>query len=550
MKTGARHLNIELRVGAFVERWSLWLYLVALAALCAVQVALGALPTRIYAHDFFILLDGAWRLANGQTPNVDFYAGYGVWVWNPIRWALALYGYNADAIGLARAFYTAALGLWFLLLSRIESRRLSSLLLGLFLLMFVSASRPLGEYPSWISHAMYYNRIGYALLFLIIFEQLGAFRFEAADDPHRQRLGNNQQFWRGVSTGAALACTILVKISFIAPGTVLLVAGLVLFGINRRHLIGMLAGGLAMLVLAVTCLHFRPLPFLHETLTLSQQRAHVSSELLTTFVEDLGEVLFVIAAGFGVALAGLVNRRLARRYLLATLAIAGCDLFCRATNAMRSGLPLAAWWCLSGALLVFSVPSAQQPRTARLQKMIALLVLCPLAIPMFAMDFSSSLYASIKTIKMRHHESLRFDSARLRGWVPQDWLGEDPNFINKNGKPLILVTNDGIHLLQSLSRPDETVFPVAYDNPFSFALGRKPAEGGAVWLDMGNNIGVDHPVPERTIIGHPDLLLVQHSADVEGNTTRAILLLYPDLLGKEFALVGSSQYWTLYRRRP
>jgi hypothetical protein len=550
VNTRVENFGPGLRIAAFIERWSLWLYLGVLVSLCALQVALGALPTRVYAHDFFILLDGSWRLANGQTPNVDFYAGYGVWVWNPIRWAFALYGYDADAIGLARAFYTASIGVWFLLLSRIEPRRVPSIVLGLFLLIFVSASRPLGEYPTWVSHAMYYNRVGYALLFLIIFEQLGAHRFKAADGPTRGQPRDGALFWRGVSTGAAFACVILVKISFVAPAAALLVTGLALFGINRRHFIGMCVGGLAMLVLAVTCLHFRPIPFLQETLTLSHQRAHIASEAVTTFVQDLGEVFFAVATGFAVAVAGFANRRLANRYILATLVIAGCDIFCRATNAMRAGLPLAAWWCLSGALLLLSVPAPAQARTLRLQRMIALLVLCPLAIPIFAMDVSSSAYAAFKTITMRKHASLRFDSAPLRDWVPQDWLGDDPNFVNKNGKPLILVTNDGIHLLQNLSRQNETVFPIAYDNAFSFALGRKPAEGGALWLDLGNNISSDHPVPESTVIGHPDLLMVQHSSDVEGQTTKAVLSLYPDLLGKEFAPVGSSQYWTLYRRRP
>ena len=539
-------MGYELRNSSFLNRWSVWLYLCVLASLCALQVALGALPTRIYAHDFFILLDGAWRLANGQTPNVDFYAGYGVWVWNPIRWAFAVYGYNADAIGLARAFYTAVLGVWFLMLSRIEPRRVISLVLGLFLLVFLSASRPLGEYPTWVSHAMFYNRIGYALIFLMMFEQLGAFRVAAADlDPLPERM----QFWRGVSTGAALACTILVKISFVAPAFGVLAAGALLFGINRRHFIGVWAGGLGMLVLAVTCLHFRPLPFLQETLTLSHQRAHIGSEAVTTLIQDMGEVLFAVAAGVAVAFLVFTNRRIANKYILATVVIVGCDIFCRATNAMRAGLPLAAWWCLSGALLLLFIPAAQVG-AERMQRLIAFVVLCPLAIPMFVMDGSSSLYAAFKTVMVRRHPTLRFDSASLRNWVPQDWLGEDLNFVNTNGKLLILVTNDGIHLLQSRSRQYETVFPIAYDNAFSFALQRKPAEGGALWLDMGNNISVNQPVAESTVIGHPDLLMVQHPVSAELDNTKTILSLYPDLLGKEFAPVGSSQYWTLYRRRP
>jgi hypothetical protein len=539
----------ESPLAAFLRRWALWLYLAALLILCAIQVALGALPTRVFAHDFFIFLDGAWRLACGQIPCVDFYAGYGVLVFNPLRWALALYGYNAEAIGLARAFYTAVIGLWFLLLARRDPRRIQSLVLGLFLLMLVSAARPLGEYPTWISHAMFYNRIGYALLFLIMFEQLRGSRFEAADNPASEQEPGALQFWYGVSTGTALACTILVKISFVLPGAVLLALGLLLFGVNRRHLLGMLAGGLAVFAFAITCLHFRPLPFLHETITLSHQRERIAANAVTALVQEIGGVLFTLAAGLAICSYRFANRRIASKYMLATLVIAACDIFCRSTNAMGADLPLAAFWCLSGAILLFSVPAIADESTPRRQRVVALLVLCPVAMPIFLADFASSVYAAYKTAALRNHEELRFDSPRLRSWVPQDWLGQDPNFVNKNGKPLIMTTNDGIRLLSSLSRPDETVFCIAYDNPFSFALGRRPAQGGALWFDLGNNISAQHPPPESVIIGHPDLLMVQLSNDVQGNISKTILSLYPDLLAKEFTLVGSSQYWTLYRRR-
>lgn len=550
MNTSVAKLGPGLRIAAVFEQWPLRLYMVVLVSLCVLQVALGALPTRIYAHDFFILLDGAWRVACGQTPNVDFYAGYGVLILTPIRWALGLYNCDANAIGLARAFYTALIGLWFLCLIRMEPRRVQSSVLGIFILIFVSAARPLGEYPTWVSHAMFYNRLGYAFLFLIMFEQLGAFRFEAADNAFRADWQGKMHFWCGVSTGAALACTILTKISFVLPAAVLLALGLVLFGIHRRHVIGMMAGALGVLLLAVALLHFRPLAFLHETIILSHQRGRVGSDAVNTVVDDIGGVLFALAAGFAVAFVGCVHRRIASRYVLGTVVVVGCDIFCRATNAMRGGLPLAAFWGLSGAILLLSCPAASELRTARQQRLIALLVLCPLAVPMFLMDLSSSVYAVYETVAIRNQETLRLDSPQLRSWVPQDWQGEDPNFLSKNGKPLILATNDGIRLLQSLSRQDESVFCVAFSNPFSFALSRRPPPGGALWLDMDNNISIAHPVPESMVIGHPDLLMVTRSAGREGWVAQATLALYPDLLGKEFAYVGGSKYWTLYRRKP
>jgi hypothetical protein len=351
-----------------------------------------------------------------------------------------------------------------------------------------------------------------------------------------------------VSTGAALACTILTKISFVAPAVVLL--SLLIFGIHRRHMLGMLAGGFGMLLIAIAFLHFRPVAFLQETRILGHQRGRIASDAVNTLVDEIGQELFALAAGAVVAFTGCLSRRAGNRYMLATVVIVACDIFGRATNAMRGSLPLAAFWGPCGALLLLGCPAASERRTAKQQGLIALLVLGPLAMQMFLMDLSSSLYAAYETVAVREHTALRLDSPRLSGWMPQDWQGEDPNFLNANGTPLILRTNDGIHLLQSLSQPDETVSTIAFSNPFSFALNRRPPEGGALWLDLDNNISVGRPVPENTVIGRPDLLMVEHSQDREGNVTHAALLLYPDLLSREFAYVGSSRFWTLYRRKP
>ena len=543
------HTATATRLSIFVQQWSMWLYVGSLAALCALEIALGALPTRIYAHDLFIFLDGAWRLACGQIPSRDFYSGYGVVVWTPLRWGLALYGYNPDSIGLVRALYTAAIGLWFVLLTRLLPRQLLWALLGSFLLVFVSAARPLGEYPTWISHAMFYNRVAYALLFLIIFEQFGAFRFAPADHPYAERRQGDLQFWGGVSTGAALVLTLLIRVSFVFPAITLVATGLFLFKPHRQRITGLLAGVLAALAFAVVCLHLDPPAFLHEAFTLNLQRGSLIDVVVGTFVDDLGVIVFTLAAGFAVAWAGFADRRTLYKYVIATVAIAACDLFLHATNSLHGDLPLASFWSLSGCVLLVSLADSEAAATARRQRMIALLVICPLAFPLFADDFASSVYAALKTVAMRSHATLRFDSPRLRSWTPRDWLGADPNFVSRNGEPLISITNEGIHLLQSLSRPQETVSSIAYANPFSFALGRQPAPGGTPSVSLMNGFSLSHPLPEKTLIGHPDLLMVERPNFVEEPTTTAVLALYPELLTKEFVLVGSSQNWTLYRRR-
>ena len=543
-------MTTSLQMAGFLQRRVFPLFLAVLAGVCALEVALGALPTRIYGHDFFVFLDGAWRVANGQVPCVDFYSGLGILIWNPLRWALAVYSYNAAAIGLARAFYTAVIGVWFLLLMRREPMRIASALLGCFVLIFVSAARPLGEYPTWVSHAMFYNRIGYALLFLIIVEQLHPSRFLAADDPDLAGRRRRRHFWGGVSTGAAVACTVLVKVSFVAPAVILLAAGLVLFGVNRRYIAGVVAGGLTVFAFSIAFLHFQPAAFLRETITLGRERQGMAAGAVSDLVKEIGDVGFTLAGGLAVAAAVFAKRSVALKYFLATVAIVGCDLYGRATNAMRGDMPLSAFWSITGAILLFSVPAgAESTWRLRFQRIVALLLLCPIALPAFIDDFASSAYAAYKTVAMRNTNHLRFDSVRLSSWVPLNWEGDDPIWLNTNGTPLLLVTNDGIRLLRALSGPNETISSISFANPFSFALGRRPPEGGAVWLNLSNNFTPLHPLPAGMLIGHPDLLMVELSTDEEAEEIAALLSMYPDLLTKGYTLVGSSQYWSLYRRK-
>ena len=32
----------------------------------------GAVPTRVFGHDIFFLLENGWRVVNGQRPHIDF----------------------------------------------------------------------------------------------------------------------------------------------------------------------------------------------------------------------------------------------------------------------------------------------------------------------------------------------------------------------------------------------------------------------------------------------------------------------------------------------
>src|SRR4030042_4283830 len=52
-------------------------FLVCILIICGATAFIGAVPTRIYGHDNFFLLDNGWRIVCGQRPHLDFFRPWG-----------------------------------------------------------------------------------------------------------------------------------------------------------------------------------------------------------------------------------------------------------------------------------------------------------------------------------------------------------------------------------------------------------------------------------------------------------------------------------------
>src|ERR1035438_8766855 len=89
-------------------------------------------------------------------------------------------------------------------------------------------------------------------------------------------------------------------------------------------------------------------------------------------------------------------------------------------------------------------------------------------------------------------------------WQKHSW-GANPSFHaavldgfrSFEGSYVDLV-NDGLALVNQHRRPGDTVMSLDFSNPFSYALGMRPASGGAITLHYrGNFSDSHHPTPER-----------------------------------------------------
>src|ERR1017187_6835476 len=81
-------------------------------AVCAATAFVGAVHTRIFGQDIFLLLDSGWRVMNGQRPAVDYSPGIGTLLPLLMAAGLKLAHNSVQGIGYASALVGASIGLW------------------------------------------------------------------------------------------------------------------------------------------------------------------------------------------------------------------------------------------------------------------------------------------------------------------------------------------------------------------------------------------------------------------------------------------------------
>ena len=126
-----------------------------------------------------MVLDGGWRILNGQRPQVDFSPGIGSLALLLVAGGLKLAHNSVHGIGYASALLGVVVGLWGYVLGRRRMGWIPAILVAMTLVLIGVAPYPLGWPPNMLSHAMSYNRYGYALLGLVMLE---AFQRRAPDD--------------------------------------------------------------------------------------------------------------------------------------------------------------------------------------------------------------------------------------------------------------------------------------------------------------------------------------------------------------------------------
>jgi len=510
--------------------------MLCLLILCAATFALGVPRLRIYGHDVFAALDGAWRVLNGQRPAVDFYAVKGPAWYLVMAVGVALAHGNAAGLGYSTALVAAVMSVWSFVILRRRMETMPLLLACIGLVLLAVAPFALGGAPYATVFAMTYNRYGYALAGLVLLECFLPFE----DGDHRGG------FFGGLSSGIGTALLLSLKISFGLVAVTLVAVSVIARRGERARMAGLAAGFALFAVPLLAYLHFDVFALIRENRIVAAARgSHLGAHILlkslfsTMYESSLVFVLALLTA----ALPGVVPRRRAILILVAALTIMA-DLLLMSTNAQGQELPLVAVVAL---LLVNEVTVMLRRPDAPAALHAATLLGFGLLVVGTRIGFDAAgMGLALGDKLIRADAGYHLAPPHLAALSFYGVANEEMK--NDNGEEFVGYTSEGFDLVRAQSRPGESVRGMGATNPFSYGLLRPPSQGGAVDIDA-TDLSEQVVPPAAMLLGDVDLIMIPKFPATERQAMEQVLSSYRDLLAEKYVLAAESTHWTLLRKR-
>ncbi len=494
------------------------------AALTAVCMAALLLPGRTaltaYLNDVFIFLDGAWRVAEGQSPSRDFHSALGPLNFALPGLALMLTGDFGLVMPGATAIMLAAL---LPAVVRILDSRLQpgiALPFAAFLILITAMPANLGESVGSLGFAMFYNRWGWVFLSLLLVLHL---------PPKPGRAAPAQD-------AAAAAGLILAAVYTKATFGVASLAFLLLSVFDRqgRHWARPACAIVAASALVIELVWGGSLAHIRDL----QETARVSGGISPD--KAAGAVMrhMADAVFLGLFAVGLMRSggKLRDFVFLAFCTAAGFWILLQ--NAQPWGIiTLHAAAAVAAERLVRS--EAVFPRRAGFGRGAPLLLAAMLLPTILHAAGTLGLHATMA-------RSDRFTPLPLPRFahVGTVVLGRagDPAFADL----YLRSVGDGAALLASVEPLPQRVTVLDFSNPFSAGLGLAPPYGDHAWLHWNRNLDArHHPAPDA-LLGGADFVM-EPKWGINPEPLRAI---YGARLKRDFATVRETEFWILHRRRP
>ncbi|WP_298972298.1 hypothetical protein [uncultured Roseobacter sp.] len=494
--------------------------------MCSVLLVLpGTTATSMYFNDILIFLDGAYRVVHGQVPNQDFHTALG-----PINYYMPGFGYwltgrlgMAMPVGMAALMLVTAPIMIHVLRSRM--RPLIGVPLAIFFVLLLATPMNTGEIPSKISFAMFYNRIGWVLLGILLVMHLR---------PERAVRG---QGW--LDAAAAAILTMMLTYTKMTYGVVAFsfLILVLLQQAQRRWAFG--AIGLCVLIgLVVEAFWGGTQAYITDLLVATQVSGVIEPGIyLRSFLDTSGEyAVFVLIAGLA-----LWHRPRFTDFLFygfcgaAGFALLNQNFQIIGIVSMLVGAAVAAEILLRD----------QHPAPSR--KMQTVIQGVPFAVMVLLLPIALSSAAAIGV-----HTAIATTKAGVALETPN---GKDLRIVNLLDEyhfdfysDYVETLASGSALLASLNSSASRVLVMDFVSPFTSLAGLPPPEGGPAWMHSNRNFDLEFHLPAEEMLGGVDVVMIPTQPIADG-TTKKMEQIYGPYLERHFRLTRVSKFWSLYQRR-
>jgi hypothetical protein len=530
--------------------WSGAIFTTTVAAISGLAVWTGLGPIKLFGHDTFFLLDNAYRVLQGQVPHRDFSSAWGPLTYWIEAAGLLISRLQPAGIGYANALFGALIAVWAYRIGRARLFPANACVLGIYTALLITGPFSLGWGTANFTHAMTYNRYGYALLGIILIEC----------GPHilSVKLDRRVALTGALSTGAALAALAFLKVSYAILAIPFIGIALTCGHQRRRRCLTVCAAFGLVAFLALCYLRF-DLPDMVRDLVIaasSRNKSWHPGDILRLAFGQATECLPLLLLSVitwrkrpGPLSDPAVPLR-AGLIVLLTLLTGGIAI---STNHQASTLPLngfAAILLADVALVRFrfgSRPAGAPPEPAGL---VAVFLMTVCIVPLSVANLLSLIVAGMEEHRPAAAAPVRLASDR----------GASINFApvpvkmttETGGPEYVIALNDGLALLRRHTGSRDGVLTLDMMNPFNYLLDR-PSPRGGMAAAAYNYIFSDaaHPSPDR-FFGDTRYVLVRKysrsAADswIESPHIAGLKRIYGPLLCQRFRVIEETTHWLLY----
>jgi hypothetical protein len=494
----------------------------AIGVLLALVLALpGQTVTTKYVNDLFIFLDGAYRIVEGQVPNRDFHSSLG-----PLAFYLPAIGYAVT--GSLGAAMPLGMALAVLLLSAAGAYTISSRMrpiigipLAIFLLLVATVPLNPGEGIGDLSFAMFYNRLGWTAVGLLLVMYL----------PPKENRQNQPLL------DALCAASLTIFLLYLKASYGLVALGFIVFTLTGRETWrwSALALGMTAIAMVVIELLWGGSSVYFADIMLARE---VSGDLPD--VQRLATIALINLADLAVylvfAVLLLALRRNFRDFLFLGFCAATGILIIEQNFQIVGIITLAAGAAIAAELLA----GARQYKGIHLGLPLLLGIL---VVPVSVQNgMALALHSSLAL-------SQQGDSVAMPGFAGVRLVELTNEGLYRNFSRYNASLADGAAALVSLDTTVERVVVFDFVTPFTAGLGLVPPQDDSPWYHWGRTLDDDiYPPADETLADAK--IIMEPKWPIEVWTAGGMRRVYAPYLDANFTLETETADWRIYVRRP